>query len=100
WVHATLVFASLAVYQRFERALPPAEQERYYREMGVVARLFGTPADVIPSTLADFRDYFAAQLAGAEITVTPLAAEIAAVILEAPLPAPLRMFAPAHRLPP
>ena len=98
WVHATLVFASLAVYQRFERALSPAEQERYYQEMGLVARLFGTPADVIPPTLADFRAYFAAQLDGPAITVTPLAAEIAAVILKAPLPAPLRMFAPAHRL--
>jgi uncharacterized protein (DUF2236 family) len=98
WVHATLVFSSLSVYQRFERPLAPAEQERYYREMVLVARLFGTPADVIPPTLADFDAYFAAQLAGPSITVTPLAAEIAAVILKAPLPAPLRMFAPAHRL--
>jgi uncharacterized protein (DUF2236 family) len=98
WVHATLVEASLAVYQRFERPLAPADQERYYQEMALVARIFGTPADVIPRTLADFREYFAAQIDGTTITVSPLAAEIAAVILEAPLPAPMRMFAPAHRL--
>jgi uncharacterized protein (DUF2236 family) len=60
WVHATLVEASLAVYQRFVRSLSTAEQERYYREMKLVARLFGTPAAVIPRSLADFRDYFAA----------------------------------------
>jgi hypothetical protein len=64
WVHATLVEASLAVYQRFVRALSPDEQERYYQEMALVARLFGTPAAVIPRSLATFRDYFAAQLAG------------------------------------
>ena len=66
--------------------------------MAVVARLFGTPADVIPPTLADFRQYVAEQLEGPTITVTPPAREIAAVILEAPMPAPLRLFGPAHRL--
>jgi len=98
WVHATLVHASLSAYQRFERALSRAEQERYYREMAVVARLFGTPAEVIPPTLADFRDYFSAQIEGDTIAVTRPAREIAAVILRAPLPAPLRVLAPAHRL--
>ena len=66
--------------------------------MAVVAQLFGTPAAVIPASLADFLDYFDAQLASGPITVTPTAEEIAAVILEAPLPAPLRVIAPAHRL--
>jgi len=47
WVHATLVHASLSAYQRFEQALSPAQQESYYREMALVARLFGTPASVI-----------------------------------------------------
>jgi uncharacterized protein (DUF2236 family) len=98
WVHATLVHASLSVYQRFERRLSPPEQERYYRDMAAVARIFGTPADVIPPTLAQFRDYFAAQMASSTITVTPPARTIAAMIMRAPLPAPLRLLAPAHRL--
>jgi uncharacterized protein (DUF2236 family) len=98
WVHATLVYASLSTYQRFERRLTADEQERYYAEMAVVAQLFGTPAGVIPPRLGDFREYFAAQLDSPAITVTPLAAEIASVILEAPLPVALRLFAPAHRL--
>jgi uncharacterized protein (DUF2236 family) len=98
WVHATLIEASLTVYQRFVRVLSTAEQERYYQEMALVARLFGTPAAVIPRSLADFRDYFAAQLAGKAITATPPAREVAAVILEAPLPPPLRLLVPAHRL--
>jgi uncharacterized protein (DUF2236 family) len=51
--------------------------------MALVARLFGTPAAVIPRSLADFRDYFGAQLAGKAITVTPPAREVAALIHEA-----------------
>lgn len=98
WVHATLVYASLSAYQRFERRLSRADQETYYREMAFVAHLFGTPADVIPPSLADFGDYFAAQLRADTIAVTEPAREIAAVILRAPLPAPMRVLAPAHRL--
>ena len=98
WVHATLVESSLTVYQRFVRALPPDDQERYYQEMALVARLFGTPASVIPPSLAEFRDYLTAQLAGESITVTAPAKEVATVILEAPLPAVTRVLVPAHRL--
>jgi uncharacterized protein (DUF2236 family) len=98
WVHATLLECSLAVFQRFVCPLSTADQERYYHEMAQVARLFGTPEAVIPRSLIEFRDYFAAQLAGKAITVTPPARDVAAVILEAPLPAPLRLLVPAHRL--
>ncbi len=98
WVHGTLVYASLSAYQRFERRLSAAEQESYYRDMATVARIFGTPAGVIPPTLNEFRDYFAAQIAGSEITVTEPAQEIARLILRARLPAPMRLLGPAHRL--
>ena len=96
WVHATLVHASLSAYQRFERELSRAEQESYYRDMATVAQLFGTPAEVIPPTLAEFREYFAAQIAGpATITVTRnLRARSRQVILHAPLPAPMRTARP------
>ena len=98
WVHATLVHASLAVYERFVGPLSAAEQERYYREMALVAQLFGTPVSVIPPSLAEFRDYFRAQVSGDTIVVTAPAREVAEVVLRAPLPAPLRVLVPAHRL--
>jgi uncharacterized protein (DUF2236 family) len=98
WVHATLVNASLSAYERFERALSPGERDEYYRDMAIVARLFGTPASVIPPTLPEFRRYFAAQLAGDTISVTDTARQIAAVVLRAPLPAPMRLLSPAHRM--
>jgi uncharacterized protein (DUF2236 family) len=98
WVHATLVESSLAVYTRFVEPLTAGEQERYYGEMTRVARLFGVPASVMPPTLADFHGYWAAQLAGDTLSVTTPAREIAAAVLEAPLPGPMRLIVPAHRL--
>jgi uncharacterized protein (DUF2236 family) len=56
------------------------------------------PASAIPGSLADFRDYFAAQVASETISVTAPAREVAAVILDAPLPVPIRLLVPAHRL--
>jgi uncharacterized protein (DUF2236 family) len=99
WVHTTLVECSLGAYRRFVAPLSADEQESYYREMALVARLFGTPEDVIPATLADFQAYLDAQLAGGEICVTEPARQVADVILHARrLPAPLRLIGPAHRL--
>jgi uncharacterized protein (DUF2236 family) len=98
WVHATLVHASLSAYQRFERELSPADEARYYREMAIVARLFGMPADVIPATLGELRDYFSAQLDGSTISVTEPARKVARAIYRSPLRGPMRVLTPAHRL--
>jgi uncharacterized protein (DUF2236 family) len=98
WVHATLVEGSIRAYERFVTPLSADEREQYYGEMSVMAELFGTPSDVLPRTYRAFREYFAAQLAGETITVTQPAREVAAVILATPLPPPLRVLAPAHRL--
>jgi uncharacterized protein (DUF2236 family) len=98
WVHATLVHSSLAAYERFVEPLTLAEKQRYHEEMNLVARLFGTPAEVLAGSYDEFRDYFETQVAGETITVTRPAREVSRVILAAPLPAPLRLLAPAHRL--
>lgn len=98
WVHATLVHSSIAAYERFVSRLSAGERDRYVREMAVVAELFGTPASVLPRSYAAFRDYFRGELQGDTITVTAPAREVAAVILATPLPAPMRLLVPAHRL--
>ncbi|MCS7007756.1 MAG: oxygenase MpaB family protein, partial [Thermoleophilia bacterium] len=98
WVHATLVAMSLAVTCRFVEPLTAEEQERYYREMAVVGRLFGLPRSTIPRTLTDFRRYLDEELASGRISVTEPARRIARVILDPPLPLPMRMLVPAHRL--
>ena len=98
WVHSTLVYSSLAAYELFHGPLTLEERERYHDEMSLVARLFGTPADVLPGSHREFEAYFDAQLCSETITVTRPARAIADVILAAPLPAPIRLLAPAHRL--
>lgn len=98
WVHATLVHSSLAAYALFVQPLTPEEKERYHEEMNLVARLFGTPADVLAGSYGEFLDYFESQVCSDTITVTRPARQVAEVILAAPLPAPLRLLAPAHRL--
>jgi uncharacterized protein (DUF2236 family) len=98
WVHATLVYSSLAAYEQFVEPLTSIERERYHDEMNLVAVLFGTPAEVLPASYHEFRSYFDAQICSDAITVTEPAREVARVIFAAPLPAPLRLLAPAHRL--
>ena len=98
WVHATLVHSSLAAFTRFVARLDAADEERYYREMAVVARLFGVPDGVLPDTLGEFRAYVEEMLAGPELVVTPPARDVARVVLDASLPAPMRVLVPAHRL--
>ena len=98
WVHATLVETALTIQNRFGLRLERAEEEAFYREMALVGRLLGLPRAVIPATLSDFRAYFDAMLASRVIAVTEPAREIAAVVLRAPLPSPLRVLRPAHRL--
>jgi uncharacterized protein (DUF2236 family) len=98
WVHATLVYSSLAAYERFVQPLTGDERERYHDEMSLVARLFGTPASVLPRSYGEFVAYWGTQLRSEAITVTEPARTVADVILAAPLPAPLRLLVPAHRL--
>jgi uncharacterized protein (DUF2236 family) len=98
WVHATLVYSSLAAYERFVARLGEGEKERYLREMNVVAELFGTPRSVLPGCYGEFREYFDSQLRSETITVTEPARRVAAVIMSTPVPAPMRLLVPAHRL--
>lgn len=98
WVHSTLVSSSLAAYERFVEPLTLADKERYHEEMNLVARLFGTPGEALAGSYDEFRARFEAQVRSDTITVTRPAREVARVILAAPLPAPLRLLAPAHRL--
>jgi uncharacterized protein (DUF2236 family) len=90
WVHATLVDTALLVHGRWVRPLPETEQAAYYEEMKTCARLFGTPDEVLPRSLADFRDYMGAMLASPQISVTGTARDIGRAVMHPPLPLPLR----------
>jgi uncharacterized protein (DUF2236 family) len=81
WVHATLVATSLAAYRRFVAPLTADEQEAYYREMAVVAEVFGLSPSSMPPKLADFREYLRDRLASTDISVTAPARDVAKVII-------------------
>jgi uncharacterized protein (DUF2236 family) len=90
WVHATLVDTALLVYGQWVRPLSEAEQAAYHEEMKTAARLFGTPEEVIPATLADFRAYMARMLDSPDIRASETALEIARAVMHPPLPLPMR----------
>lgn len=90
WVHATLVDTALLVHDQWVRPLSEPERAAYYEGMKTCARLFGTPPEAIPPTLAAFRDYMDERLASDELCVTDTAREIAATVLRPPLPLVLR----------
>src|SRR5207248_8064520 len=81
WVHATLVDSALLVHSRWIGKLSVADEESYYEDAKTLARLFGTPPEVIPPALEDFRDYMEAMLDSDEICVTDTAREIARTVL-------------------
>jgi uncharacterized protein (DUF2236 family) len=88
WVHATLVDTALAVYRRFFRPLPPADEERYYREMQRLALAMHVPREILPAGLEAFRTYVEDTLERLE--VGDQARRLAPPILRPPLPLPLR----------
>lgn len=93
WVHATLVDSALETYDRFVRPLRSGVGERYYREMKRQALAFGVPAEILPTTLAEFRCYIATTIEA--LDVGHEAIRLSAEILYPPAPLSL---APASAL--
>jgi uncharacterized protein (DUF2236 family) len=81
WVYATLVDASLSVYEVFVRGLTPDESDVYYEESKVVAGLFGIPQESIPSSVAELRVWMHERIATGEVAVTPVARDLAEPLL-------------------
>ena len=87
WVHSTLVYASIKVYERFIATLTEDELDRYYEETKIVGRLFGIPDEVIPATYRDLRKWMRELIDSDEVQVTDLARELAEPIVR-----PLQMI--------
>src|SRR5207253_2874280 len=83
-----------AAYERFVQPLTADGRERYYEDMNVVARLFGTPAVALPHSYDTFRTCFETQPQSGTLTVTRPARQVAGVLLAAAPPAALRPPAP------
>jgi uncharacterized protein (DUF2236 family) len=59
WVHTVEVHSFLAAFRAFGGSLTPEEADRYFAENVQVAELIGTPAELVPSSVAEVRAYFA-----------------------------------------
>jgi uncharacterized protein (DUF2236 family) len=86
WVHATLVDTGLVMHEAYVAPLSRADREAFYRDMTVVARVFGIPVRVIPRTLREFEAYRRERLEGSELCVGADARAVAASVLDPPVP--------------
>ena len=86
WVHATLVDSTLATVDAWLEPLSHDRRARFYAETLPVGRLFGVPESVLPPDLDAFDAYVATMLGPrGPVHPTPLARELADVILHPPL---------------
>ncbi len=94
WVHATLVDSTMAVADAWLEPLSGDRRATYYAETLPIGRAFGVPDALLPPDVAAFDRYVAGMLApGGPVRVSPIARELAAVILRPPL-APLAPLLP------
>jgi len=97
WVHATLADSALRVYREMVEELSPADAATYYREIMLVAEVFGLPVSDQPASLAGFRAYFDEMVA--TLRVSDEGRRLGNDVLYPSLPAGLRVpLAPALAL--
>lgn len=58
WVHLAQWYSYLISHRIFVGDLTPEEEDRFVAEGVKVATLVGTPAEMVPSSVAEARDYF------------------------------------------
>jgi uncharacterized protein (DUF2236 family) len=59
WVHSVEMHSFLAAYRVYGGSLTDEEVDRFFAENVCVAELVGTPAEMVPASLAEMREYFA-----------------------------------------
>jgi uncharacterized protein (DUF2236 family) len=70
WVLATLADSAVVYYERIFGALSPEERERYWGEYRQVGELLGLPADSMPATYVDLKDYVSRRLTDGSLWIS------------------------------
>jgi uncharacterized protein (DUF2236 family) len=95
WVYSTLVDTAVGVYGCFVSSLTDSEREAFYDESKIVAHLFEVPEEHLPASFHELRAWMRERIESGEVTVTPLARELATSLLRPvtwiPEPAARRM---------
>ncbi len=97
WVHATLIDSGMLAYDLFAKLLASGEARQYYEESKAFAALFDIPENMVPASLAAFRKYMNAMIAGDQIVVGSKARSLANDILY-PSPWLIKPAGPIFRL--
>ncbi|HKO38122.1 MAG TPA: oxygenase MpaB family protein [Solirubrobacterales bacterium] len=85
WVLATLADSALVYYERIFGSLAPEERERYWSEYRQVGELLGLPADSMPATHGDLKEYVDGRLNDGSLWISDERREVAVrMILEPP----------------
>jgi uncharacterized protein (DUF2236 family) len=86
WVHATLIDSTIAVADAWLEPISPAARAAYYEETRPIGRAFGVPDRLLPADVDAFEAYVAGMLGtGGAVRVSPVARELAGVVLHPPL---------------
>jgi uncharacterized protein (DUF2236 family) len=70
WVLATLADSAVVYYERIFGALSASERERYWGEYRRVGELLGLPADSMPATHIDLKDYVHGRLTDGSLWIS------------------------------
>ncbi|MBA2763593.1 MAG: DUF2236 domain-containing protein [Thermoleophilaceae bacterium] len=89
YVHLTEWHSFLVAYRTYVRAVSESEADRMWSEVAPLGALLGTPIEMIPTTAAAVREYFATVNAG--LRASPAALETIRFLLSPP---PIRELAP------
>jgi uncharacterized protein (DUF2236 family) len=90
WVHGTLVDTGIAMHEAYLGPLSRDDRAAFYREMSVVARVFGVPEAALPRTLVDFDEFRQDLVARSVLAIGPDARVVELSVLKPPVPLPLR----------
>jgi len=83
WVHTVEMHSFLAAYRVFGGGLSDEEADRFFSENVQVAELVGTPASMVPATLAEVRSYFSS--VRPELRMSDAARDAIHFVLQPPL---------------
>jgi uncharacterized protein (DUF2236 family) len=98
WVHAVEVHSFLIAYRRYgARRCTDQHADRYVAEQVRSATLVGVDPAMVPASVAELRDYF--QSVDDELRPSPYSRDAAKVVLNPPLPLPVRLLKPVAWIP-
>jgi uncharacterized protein (DUF2236 family) len=98
WVHAVEVHSFLIAYRRYGAGpCSDADADRYLAEQVRTATLVGLDPSLVPASVADLREYF--QHVDDELRPSPYSRDAAKVVLNPPLPLPIRFLKPVAWIP-